>query len=112
MFARIKKQLRAVIPQGKGRGTGAHPMFQPEHDWQIMSAAFIVVNVVVAVIAWYMYIQVESGTFFASTVVQEENSSAQLQKNELTNIIEHYEQKKRRSGEFQREAEVIIDPSE
>lgn len=111
MFAQITKWFRKLLPRNGDQHIGAHPMFRPTRDWLVIVVVFVGVTVAIAAAAWYMFVQVEEGSFFASTSAREEASDVRLQKNELTNVIEYYEQKRRRFNQFSEGSLSTFDPS-
>jgi len=92
---------------------GEHPMFYPGRDWKIILGTFVVINIIVAGLGVYMFLQVQRSAFFGSS--GESGDTQQLQnidRTKLTNVIEQYEQRRVNFTEYQQNPPEVFDPSE
>lgn len=89
-----------------------HSLFRPDRDWLIMLVGFAILNGLIVLVAVYVFFQVQAGTFFARPEPGEAEAAARIEKQQLTNVIEHYEQKRSRFRSLRQGPPSTFDPSQ
>jgi len=91
-----------------------HSMFNVARDWIVLFCTVVCLGIGIVVFGVYMFFHVAEGTFFTNKRLSNITETSQIHKQDLDNIIGHYEQKQKRFNEFSSSATTtleIFDPS-